>query len=340
MVSNILCVMLSALLPGVREVRTPLVVGALWAACAWLLVGYRIADDAETRDFIERLNLDGLPAAVWLSAGGLLIYLVGSLLVVRTNPLERPLTRLRHRVIPGVHRLDEDRLPRRLRHRLAWRTWRSRAIPDSAMRRLRQWCTDEPQGYSAVDQWLMQEYQTHRNAGRVPLMQGFETCIAPPNGFEAFYDAKTVDAHLATIEHSWEFEESLTQSFRWAVKQEQPAVEVRIQMRFPDVYAEIDRLKVEAELRMSIFWPLLILAVLLAVAWSPFALVAGLLPPWLLRDASRRANEASETTWGTVVAGEITTPILDAMKVASTEDCRDFGKRFSSDVPEEQAAAA
>jgi hypothetical protein len=34
----------SALLPGVREFRTPLVTGALWVACAWILLGAKVAD--------------------------------------------------------------------------------------------------------------------------------------------------------------------------------------------------------------------------------------------------------------------------------------------------------
>lgn len=312
--------------------------GALWAACAWLLVGYRVADSSETQEFIDRLNLGWLPSFVWLSAGGLLVYLLGSLLVVRTNPLERPLDRVRHKLAPAVKRISQDRPPARRRYRGVWHAWN--IAPYSLRRPLVEWCADDVRDYSPIDTWLDNQFREHRISGRVPLMRSFfEGGCEPPSGFHAFYDADTFDSHLNTLEEPWEVESSAASSFRWAVKREQSAVEVRIQMRFPDVYAEIDRLKVEAELRMSIFWPLMILSVLLAFMWSPYALVVGLLPPWLLRDAAQRAKEASDKTWGTVVAGEITTPILDQMKSAASEDLRDFRKWYGPEATVEQDAA-
>jgi hypothetical protein len=157
-----------------------------------------------------------------------------------------------------------------------------------------------------------------------------------PTGFEGFYAPDTLNAHPAFNE-GYELRSHLADSFVREVKQEQAAVEVRIQMRFPEVYAEIDRLKVESELRLSIFWPLTLLSLLLAWAWSPFALLLTAFPPFLLRDGFRRAQEASDKTWSALVAGEVTTPILDAMASASDEPCRDFAARYRS--PDEAAAA-
>jgi hypothetical protein len=99
-------------------------------------------------------------------------------------------------------------------------------------------------------------------------------------------------------------------------------------MRYPEVYAEIDRLKVEAELRMSIFWPLALLCVLLSFAWTPLALVGLLVPPLLLTDGLKRAHEATEKTWGTLVAGEVTSPILDAISGAKDSERRSFRARY------------
>lgn len=56
-----LVVMLSALLPGVREFRTPMVTGLLWAACLWLLVGVPVAESRATVDFVAGFDLDRLP---------------------------------------------------------------------------------------------------------------------------------------------------------------------------------------------------------------------------------------------------------------------------------------
>lgn len=318
---------LSALLPGVREFRTPLVTGSLWAACLWLLFGMPIADSSATRDFVDSFGLAGLPPTVWFGASALLVYLVGSLLVVRTSPMTWLSRRLRPRVHGYFFKLEDQgaeltkRHQRWVRKLLEEMTWSSRWLGV-----IRRWGYDGDR-YQEVDAWLHNEFQGMAAEGRVPVMRSFEGGCNAPSGFEAFYATDTVDAHPA-IPESYDLRSVLAQNFVREVKQEQAAVEVRIQMRFPEVYAEIDRLKVEAELRLSIFWPLMLLSVLLAWAWSPSALVLALVPPFLLRDAWERRRQASEKTWGALVAGEVTTPILDAMANAKNEDCRDFGARY------------
>lgn len=94
-----------------------------------------------------------------------------------------------------------------------------------------------------------------------------------PNGFGVFYTFKSV-RRSAGDDGSGQLEDSLRETFVAEVKREKPAVEVRVQM-YPEMYAEVDRLKVEAELRMSVCWTLILLCVLLALTWSPLAL-AGL----------------------------------------------------------------
>ena len=94
------------------------------------------------------------------------------------------------------------------------------------------------------------------------------------------------------------------------------------------MYAEIDRLKVEGELRLSVFWPVVLLSGLLARHWSPIALLLILVPPFLLRDGFQRLSQASAKTWGALVADEVTSPILDAMANAKDDECRDFRARY------------
>ncbi len=75
--------MLTALLPGVRELRTPLATGLLWAAALWLLFGERVANSPSTQEFMARLEHLGLGSSTWLGVAVFAAYLVGSLLVVR-----------------------------------------------------------------------------------------------------------------------------------------------------------------------------------------------------------------------------------------------------------------
>ena len=181
--------------------------------------------------------------------------------------------------------------------------------------------------WETVDAWLYNEFDSMMADGRVPVMRSFDGGCNAPSGFEAFYSTASLGDHPSFMEN-YDLRSSLVQTFVREVKQEKAAVEVRIQMRYPEVYAEIDRLKVEAELRMSIFWPLNSLFVLLGFAWTPFALVGLLIPPMLLVDGFKRAYEASEKTWGTLVAGEVTSPILDAMYGAKDAECRNFRARY------------
>lgn len=305
--------------------------GLLWAACAWLLVGMPVAESKATKEFIEGFGLAGVPSTVWLGAVALAIYLIGSLLVVRTSPVEWFIRRVRPQLTRHAQRLDEGREPLRRHHRWVWKAWQKNSYRGGVWRWLRNIRDKIANGtgtrWESVDGWLSNEFDSMMAEGRVPVMRSFDGGCTAPNGFEAFYSTSTLDSHPAYTE-DYDLRSSLQQSFVSEVKQEKAAIEVRIQMRYPEVYAEIDRLKVEAELRMSIFWPLALLSVLLGFAWTPLALLGLFVPPLLLVDGSKRAHEATEKTWGTLVAGEVTSPILDAMSHAKESECRDFRARY------------
>lgn len=339
MVGSNLPIMFSALLPGVREFRTPLVTGLLWAACLWLLIAVPIADSAATEEFVTAFKLDALQPTASVAAATLVIYLVGSLLVVRTSPAKWVSRRLRDRASRYIRALDSDaepegRGPRLLR--LVWPHDKYWAL--NVRQRVYEWVVGGER-WQPVDGWLQNEFRGMIAEGRVPVMRSFEGGCDAPNGFEGFYTPDSMTVHPA-IHDPYDIRVAMSQNFVREVKQEQSAVEVRIQMRFPEVFAEIDRLKVEAELRLSIFWPMVVLSALLAFAWSPLALVGLIIPPFLLRDGFKRLSEASEKTWDPLIAGEVTSPILDAMAGAKDAECRDFAARYRQRVGEELTEAA
>jgi hypothetical protein len=211
--------------------------------------------------------------------------------------------------------------------RVLWETWRSQRAHQVSSA-LRAW-VEYGERAQPVDSWLHNEFQSLSSDGRVPVMRSFGGGCMAPKGFQAFYSAESIDEY-AKSEDDGSMRNSLAHVFVYEVKAEEAAVEVRIQMRFPEVYAEIDRLKVEAELRLSIFWPLIILGIVLAWAWSPWALLLLSVPPFLLRDGFQRMNQASDKTWGALMAREVTSPILDAMERAKDQQCRDFQNRWGT----------
>ena len=322
--------MLSALLPGVREFRTPLVAGVLWTACLWLLFGESVVDSEATQDFADRFADLRVPDTVWLGGAALLIYLIGGLLVVRESPFAWFSQRYRQRIYYYLVRLDQagrepetepEYQPKPPNARLL-RLWHSPRIRFNR-NLVRAWASRDLQegpdwgSSDSIDAFLHNEYRILETAGQLPVMQTSMGGCTAPIGFHGLYDAKTVPAQMHESNY-------LGQVFVDEIKRERPAVETRIQMQFPEVYAEIDRWKVEGELRLTVFWPLILLSILLAFVWTPLAIVLLALPFFLVRDGFGRLRQASEKTWGAFTAGEVSSPIYDALKSAKAEGPRDF----------------
>lgn len=318
--------MLSALLPGVREFRTPLVSGILWAACVWLLVGHRVGESETLTSFVVKFHLDALPTPALIAGATFLVYLVGSLLVVRWSPfswVERP---VRVWAQTKVERLDLGEHPKRRRYRLAWRIWQGHLYwrgLESLRRSFGLGTAEDP-----VDYWLRNRFSALFDSGRVPVMRSFDGTVGGQSGFLGFYTRDSVEMSRGTPVGEDEHSGTLEDGFVAEIKGEKPAIEVRIQMRFPDAYSEIDRLKAEAELRSSIFWPVSILSLLLTWTLSPFALVMIPVAFLMVRDAFQRTKQADAKTWSALIAGEVSSPSLDAMANAKESECEDFRERY------------
>lgn len=318
--------MFSTLLPGVRELRAPLVTGALWAAVVWLVIGHAVATSGASRSLARRFEGLEVPTSAWLVVGAFMTYLIGSLLVVRASPFtwltETSLVRtLRWK----IDMLNEGKPARRPILRPAtwfWGKW----VLDGRFEWLSTAGFESSERLLPVRGWLLNEFDTSWADGRVPVTRGFEGGCMPPSGFEAFYDAKSVE-DCTVYGDGFDLRESLAEGFVQEVLRERDAVEVCIHTRFPSVYAEIERLRAEGELRLSIFWPLMTLIIVLAVQWTPWAVVLLFLPPWLARDGFRRLRQAADQTWGVLMAREVTSPTLEAMKAAKDDACRDFARR-------------
>ncbi|WP_330309839.1 MULTISPECIES: hypothetical protein [unclassified Streptomyces] len=83
--------MLASLLPGLRELRTPLAVGYLYALSLYLLlldsIPTKVKDEGNLKPLYDVAHWLGKPAV--LAAGAFLAYLIGSVLVVRATTLSR-----------------------------------------------------------------------------------------------------------------------------------------------------------------------------------------------------------------------------------------------------------
>lgn len=319
---------LSALLPGIREFRNPLVTGVLWASSIWLLFGEAIITHEASQRFAERFDELDLPPSIWLSVAAFAAYLLGSLLVVRSSPFSWFLSRRFVQTFRlKIDTLNEGKRARRRSLRPVMWFWRRHVI-GGRFSRLQSLGAGSGETYRPVNGWLHNEFQSLWADGWVPVTRSFDGGCTAPTGFEAFYDPKTINNHPAFGDRRDELRLYLADCFVREVQGEREAVEVRIQMRFPEVYAEIDRLKVEAEFRLSIFWPLVLMVLVLGVQWSAWVVLLLVMPPWLARDGFQRRRQADDKTWGALMAREVTSPIFDAMATAKQQECRNFAARY------------
>ncbi|MFD8415498.1 hypothetical protein ACFV2Q_27675 [Streptomyces sp. NPDC059650] len=127
--------MLASLLPGIRELRTPLATGYLYLLTLFLLIGGRIPAKAEAPDALKRLydivEWMGKPAA--LAATTFVAYLVGSVLEVRATTFRHRLRQPRAR----SKQLNQVRMEHERRER--WQLPTSHPEVDPVWREMAVW---------------------------------------------------------------------------------------------------------------------------------------------------------------------------------------------------------
>lgn len=305
--------MLSTILPGVREIRTPLVTGCLWFAVAWLALAPALRASEATDRLLDRTRLLDLPQPL-LNAGGLIVaYLVGSLLTVRPSQSGRVRgyveMRIRHIVFGLDNAEPRNKLLKKALQRIASSRFLRRFTPESDT------YIPRPDGYDTLVEWLQNEFESYIQKGFVPVTRTAVLGGPYGSGLHGIFSSSslTADGYRTTMGLT-DPSQTLLDLFVREVAGERTGAETRIQMRHPELYAEIDRLRAEAELRLSLFWPVVTLGVVLSWNWTPWALL--LLPAALLmvKQGKESLRRSSDKTWAAVVAGEVSTPVLDQMK--------------------------
>jgi hypothetical protein len=131
----------------------------------------------------------------------------------------------------------------------------------------------------------------------------------------------------------------LTDRLEDSVRNEFPVLATRLQVERETVYNDYDRLRSEAELRFSIFTPLIALTVIMAMQWSAFTLFAIVIPIWLVGEAWRRQRLAEAKVWDSLAMGLISSPTLEGLDRWSTEFASLPGAASSAQVSERSPSA-
>ncbi|MGI5135834.1 hypothetical protein [Streptomyces sp. CA-106110] len=237
--------MLASLLPGLRDLRTPLTVGYLWLICAWLWFHDVLPKRGTARGAIADLyDLDRiLPPATSLAALTFIAYFLGSIVELD---------------IAAARWLDWASL-----NRTAWEAVADRFRILVRPRLEGEQVTMQDARYrAAVAAW----HRTipGRTAKRVTLVMHLDGVLGPSEYRVGTTRAPELPVDKATIRQL----PAIAIATLYALWDELPDLATRLLIERPAVFDRYDRLLAEASIRINMFLPVVALVTTLALRAS------------------------------------------------------------------------
>jgi hypothetical protein len=270
---------LASLLPGLRDLRTPLTVGYLWLICVWLWFGDVLPRRATARGPIANLYALGgiLPSAASLAALTFMAYFLGSIVelniasarwldAVRPNRTAWEAVADRFRI-----RLDDRAGVTPERYAEALAAWQ-RAAPARTHRRVMlesgvEWERVRPSDMRPADgDGITQHSKTYRYHGWPFHKGGYiwrrdPGAGTPPTGLVMSWRAPQLPLAEATFLQL----PTLAMLTLYALQDELPDLATRLLIERTAVFDRYDRLLAEASIRINMFLPVGALVATLAL---------------------------------------------------------------------------
>ncbi|GAA3827631.1 hypothetical protein ACFS5L_30465 [Streptomyces phyllanthi] len=274
---------LASLLPGLRDLRTPLTVGYLWLICGWLWFRDALLRRATARGPIADLYaLDGvLPSATFLAALTFIAYFLGSIVEldaagarwidpIRPNRASWEAVADRFRI-----RLDEGESLTTERYAAAIAAWNRTAPSRTAKRTTLRTNVSleelrEEQGFAALEaahprgwvlavdgepeSWTLVTIRGRRTIRHVHWRRSLTGRAVDWRGPELPLTDLTVRGLP-----------SLALAALYALRDELPDLATRLLIERPEVFDKYDRLLAEASIRINMFLPVTVLVSTLAL---------------------------------------------------------------------------
>jgi hypothetical protein len=313
--------MLSNLLPGFRDVRTPLATGYLYLAAAWIWFGSNWvtqADDNRALNRLEDMVEQAGPAGVTVAVG-FLAYLAGSVLVVRDTRWLRILATLPEAVLHWLYKHNK-KFHSLVRERL-WPSGLARKLKLEAFisdldRNRQPFVWDD----SRLEGWIRDQVSELRKRGwhAVAIMQSQLVPESVTRWTSDIYEHQGIGDDprgemLRHLDEAGRAEQALVGALRQVLEAEREALIVRMQIERETLFDSYDRVVAEAELRTSIFLPLSAGILGMAAFWNAWFLVL-LVAPWLLaRRGLKLVREADERVTQALTTGVMQSPTIQAL---------------------------
>jgi hypothetical protein len=309
-----------SLLPGIRHVRAPLAAGYLWLAAAWFALHDRVPDKDDAHGAIEALYQAASAASGVATVLGLsfIAYIVGSL----TETAATRLINLR-KLLSGT---AAETAMHTVRARL-------REIGDaSASTASAEWWYEHGFGVGhAVAPGTNVEVRPYRR--RDPV----RTETLPSEEYYIALFGEGIESERYGV--------TAAEAINLAIR-ELPLAARRLVSEQPALYAEFDRLRAEAELRVAIAFPLVaaIISFAFVSAWPPetsgaFATIGGaclaalMLLVALLADGGVRFEAANDLLAELLDIGVVKLPSLERLHLRAVEDSEVQREAESRDEP-------
>lgn len=289
--------MLGSILPGFRDLRTPLVTGYLYLVAVWLLAGEsRILPHEPTNTFQARLQdlANELDRVTTFAAVSLAAYLVGSIFsTISIGTLDRL----------GWHGTTERRalfeVNRWLHSKIGTlvnkgasvqKLFNEQALPKDVLNDLRQARLDSD------GRW-----------------EGIELAIDEVDPEE--YDAAR--KHWVRDENETQAEAIAEVAINEIRFREFDALVTEIQQKQPALWNEYDRLRSEAELRFGIVPPLALIVFIAVFQWSPIALLLLLVPFVLVVQGLTLSGGARAKVWTSLASEFVDSPTVKQIQAVT-----------------------
>jgi hypothetical protein len=289
--------MLATLLPGLREIRAPLVAGYLWCAVLWLVLEStvdRAAEDASGAVAGGARLVEALPDLGVLAVVSVAAYLLGALSLEASRPL--------------AHALQKS-IAAGFDHHVLWDdlTHRSPLQPSRA-------------GRNALEDHAATVFAALLDSRRpLDATEGYRW-VAMSMADAARIDERNylLDVHGRDEHVTQVLEAHLAEWIEWELN----LTATRLIEEHSELYATIDQLRAESDLRLATWLPLFVLGVAVAtIGLSLPATVGTLVATFtlcalLVAQGLRREAAAADRIVDAIILGTVTAPIIEKVERA------------------------
>lgn len=308
--------MLNELLPGVRDLRTPLAVGYIWLVFVWLIWGRHLPDSSAAVGLLRDIYTSAAalnPVAIGIAAS-FIAYLFGSLSTALSDSLLvklEVLASLDSRINRYTRRLHNRKLSDRAKARLDKLVERNRE--DQIRGRLREALALRFEPYRET---VAKRVFEDDSGYRIGVLRSKLRHPSRSHLFKGGADVFNADFIRAV-------EEFIIDDYLHFLKRDLNLVPARLLGNDPDLFNAYDRLQAESQFRLAISFPISAVAVALSVIDHPGWIVFLVMPAALCLTGLQRRRESTAVLAEAILAGRVESPVFARFEKLTEESVLD-----------------